>query len=52
MNQSNWKEALSKQLWEEQSPTNRYKEQLRRMVLIEEGLAKNSKKQHLENTDK
>ena len=31
------KEPYEKQLWEEQSPTNGYKEQLRRMVLIEEG---------------
>ena len=27
MNQSNWKGALQKPLWEEQSPTNGYKEQ-------------------------
>ena len=27
MNQSNWKEALQKQLWEEQSPTKCLKEQ-------------------------
>ena len=27
MNQSNWKGALQKLLWEEQSPTNGYKEQ-------------------------
>ena len=55
MNQSNWKGTLQKPLWEEQSPTKCLKEQkkaLKTRVLIEEGLAKGSKKQHLENTDK
>ena len=54
MNQSNWKGALRKPLWEEQSPTKcskRTAKPLRRKVLIEEGLAKSSKKQHSENTD-
>ena len=55
MNRSNRKGALQKLLWEEQS----YKmlrrtttKALRRRVLIEESLAKSSKKQHSKNTDK
>ena len=56
MNQSNWKGALQKPLWEEQpyKMLKRTTKPLRRRVLIEleEGTAKSSKKQHLENTDK
>ena len=54
MNQSNWKGALQKPLWEEQpyKMLKRTTKPLRRRVLIEEGTAKISKKQHSENTDK
>ena len=67
MNQSNQKGALRKPLWEEQrSPTKttlrrtesnkmlRTTKPRRRVLIlvIEEGLAKSSKKQHSENTDK
>ena len=55
MNQSNWKAALQKPLWEEQSPIKNLKrttKPLRRGVLTKEGLAKSSKKQHSQNTDK
>ena len=54
MNQSNWKGALQKPLWEEQpyKMLKRTTKPQRRRVLIEEGTAKISKKQHSENTDK
>ena len=58
MKHSDQKGALQKPLWEEQSPTEPYKmlkrttKPLRRRVLLEEGPAKSSKKQHSENTDK
>ena len=54
MNQSNWKGALQKPLWEEQSykMLRRTTKPLWKRVLIEEGQAKSSKKQHSENTDK
>ena len=53
MNQSNRKGALWKPLWEEVIKVlTTTTKPLRRRVLIEEGLAKSSKKQHLENTDK
>ena len=54
MNQSNWKGALQKPLWEEQpyKMLKRTTKPLRRRVFIEEGTAESSKKQHSENTDK
>ena len=53
MKHSNRKGALRKPLWEEQSyKMLRRTKPLRRRVLIGEGLAKSSKKQHSENTDK
>ena len=55
MNQSNWKGALQKPLWEGTEPYKMLKrttKPLRRRVLIEEGLARSSNKQHSENTDK
>ena len=56
MNQSNWKGALQKKKgWEGTEPYKMLRtttKPLRRIVLIEEGLARSSNKQHLENTDK
>ena len=54
MQRSDWKAALQKPLWEEQSlkMLKRTTKPLGKTVLIEEGLAKSSKKQHSENTDK
>ena len=53
MNQSNWKGTSQKPHWQEQSLHNaKTTKPLRRRVLIEEGLAKSSQKQHSENTDK
>ena len=53
MNQSNWKGTSQKPHWQEQSLHNAKRTKpLRRRVLIEEGLAKSSQKQHSENTDK
>ena len=54
MKRSDWKAALQKPLWEEQSlkMLKRTTKPLGKTVLIEEGLAKSSKKQHSENTDK
>ena len=54
MKHLNQKGALRKPLWEEQRLQNAEKNNKTtiRRVLIEEGLAKSSKKQHSENTDK
>ena len=58
MKLSDQKGALQKPLWEEQSLQNAKKNNKttknlrRRVLMIEEGLAKSSKNQHLENTDK
>ena len=55
MNQSNWKGALWKTTLRRTEPYKMLKsttKPLRRKVLMEEGLHKSSKKQHLVNTDK
>ena len=54
MNQSNWKGALQKTVWDKEpyKMLKRTTKPLRRRVLIEEGLDKSSKKQQSKNTDK
>ena len=54
MNQSNWKGALLKPLWEEQSLQNAKKNNktTKKKSSDRRRLAKTSKKQHSENTDK